>query len=100
MELAEEFIEKLNEKARRKVIYNIDKSRYVIDPNLFKKLDSEIWEFRTKYGGLHVRLLAFWVKKKESLSLVVCSHGFIKKVSKVSKAELDKAKKLRKEYLQ
>ncbi|MCR9103486.1 MAG: type II toxin-antitoxin system RelE/ParE family toxin, partial [bacterium] len=49
LEDAVEFLESLDEKSRRKIIFNIDKSRYVNDPKLFKKLTKEIWEFRTKY---------------------------------------------------
>ena len=98
LEEAEEFIEKLDEKTRRKVIYNIDKARYVNDPKLFKKLDDEIWEFRTKYSGKQIRFLAFMVKRRRKISLVICTHGFVKKVSKIPKAELDKAKRLMKTY--
>ena len=59
LEEAVEFIESLDDKTRKKVIYNIDKSRYVNDPKLFKKIDDEIWEFRTKYAGQQFRFLAF-----------------------------------------
>ena len=43
------FLDKLDDKARGKIIYNIDKARITLDPRLFKKLDSDIWEFRTNY---------------------------------------------------
>jgi len=46
-----EFIENLDLKAKIKILYNIDKARWINDPKLFKKLDGEIWEFRTKYEG-------------------------------------------------
>lgn len=42
-----EFIDKLDEKTRDKVIYNIQKARVSNDKELFKKLMGEIWEFRT-----------------------------------------------------
>jgi phage-related protein len=84
------FIEALEEKTRKKVIYNIDKSRYVNDPALLKKLNNEIWEFRTKYAGKQIRMLAFWIKRKGKLSLVIATHGFVKKASKVPKSELEK----------
>lgn len=44
-----EFLESLDEKLRRKIIFNIDKLRYVNDLKLFKKLIKEIWEFWIKY---------------------------------------------------
>lgn len=63
------FLKLLPEKVQDKVVYNIDKSRYKIDNELFKKLEGEIWEFRTIYNKLCIRLLAFWDKEqKESCS--------------------------------
>lgn len=71
------FLKLLPEKVQDKVVYNIDKSRYKIDNELFKKLEGEIWEFRTIYNNLCIRLLAFW--DKEQKKVVVATHGFIKK---------------------
>ncbi|TAG64358.1 MAG: type II toxin-antitoxin system RelE/ParE family toxin, partial [Runella slithyformis] len=31
------------------------------DPKLFKKLQNDIWELRTKFGGLQIRLFAFLI---------------------------------------
>ena len=93
------FIRGLEDKARRKVIYNIDKARFVNDPQLLKKLDHDIWEFRAKYAGKQFRLLAFWVKKKGKTTFVIATHGFVKKVSKVPSKEIDKARHLRAKYL-
>jgi len=45
------FLDKLEGKVRKKIIYNIDKASYKNDPKLFKKLTKSIWEFRTVYGG-------------------------------------------------
>jgi phage-related protein len=92
------FLEKLDSKVRKKIIYNIDKSRYMNDPRLFKKLENEIWEFRTNFGNTQYRLLAFWDKQESGDTLVIATHGFIKKVSKVPKKEIDKALALRKKY--
>ena len=30
-----------------KILYNISKAQYVKGPDLFKKIDEDIWEFRT-----------------------------------------------------
>ena len=95
---AMEFLESLDEKTRDKVIYNIDKSRYTNDPQLFKKLSGEIWEFRTRFSKTQVRLLAFWDKTDKRATLVVSTHGIIKKTDKVPKKEIDKADKIRQEY--
>jgi hypothetical protein len=58
-EEAKVFIKSLDPKVQKKVAYNIQKSREVNDKRLLKKLTNEIWEFRTRYGKLQVRLLAF-----------------------------------------
>ncbi len=94
-----EFLESMEDADRRKLIYNIDKSRYVNDPRLFKMLRHGIWEFRTRYGGRQYRLLAFWDKRNNQQTLVVATHGMIKKASKVPGREIEKALRIRMEYL-
>ena len=95
---ATEFVEKLDSKVRNKIYFNIDKSKLKNDPELFKKLEDEIWEFWTKYSGLQYRLFAFWDKEKKTDTLVVATHGIIKKVNKVPKKEIEKAKSIRTDY--
>ena len=68
---AAEFIDKLDEKARDKIIYNIQKARIVNDNELFKKLNGEIWEFRTLYNKTHYRLFAFWDKTDNADTVVI-----------------------------
>ena len=99
LEQALDFIDLLDLKTKKKVYYNIDKSKLANDPKLFKKLTSEIWEFRTKFGGLQYRLLAFWDKTEKTETLVISTHGIIKKVDKMPKVEIEKAMKIRAEYL-
>lgn len=92
-----DFLNSLDPKVKDKVIYNIDKSRYVLDKDLFKKLgDSDIWEFRTKYQNISYRLLAFWDNRNSSI--VIATHGFVKKTQKTPKKEIEKAEKIRKQY--
>ena len=98
LEEAIDFIESLDEKDRKKIIFNIDKSRFVNNPKLFKKLINEIWEFRAKYRGNQYRLLAFWDKRSKKEILVVATHGLIKKMEKIPKKEIVKANKLKNEY--
>lgn len=88
----------LDEKITNKILYNIDKSKYVNDPELFKKLDDQIWEFRTKYRRVHYRLLAFWDKTDNVETLVVATHGIIKKTGKVPKKEIERAKAIMQLY--
>ena len=93
-----EFIEGLEKKARKKIFYNIDKTRYLNDPKLFEKLEDDIWYFRTKYASIQYRIFAFWDKTDKKDTLVIATHGVIKKSSKVSKSEIEKAKKIKREY--
>ena len=92
LEQAIDFVERLDAKSRNKIYYNIDKAKLLNDPKLFKKLEGEIWEFRTKYNGIQYRLFAFWDKTEETDTLVISTHGIIKKISKVPKSEIEKAK--------
>lgn len=96
MEAALCYLDSLPEKVRDKIAYNISKSRYFIDKELFKKLNDDIWEFRTRYQGMTYRLLAFW--DNDTGNLVVATHGFIKKTQKTPESEIARAETLRKEY--
>lgn len=98
LEDAKEFLDTLEEKSRDKIFYNIWKSRSTNDKELFKKLDDEIWEFRTLYSKTYFRLLAFWDKEDKSNTLVIATHGVIKKTGKIPKSEIEKAERLRQKY--
>lgn len=98
LEDADTFIASLDVKAISKVFYNIDLAEQTNDPKLFKKLSGEIWEFRTRYNGLQIRLLAFWDKQNKSQTLVFATHGFVKKVDKVPGNEIARAEKIRQRY--
>ena len=95
---ADEFIAKLDQKTARKIIYNIDLAEQTNDPRLFKKLQNDIWEFRAKYAGLQIRLLAFWDKTDNKETLVIATHGFVKKVDKVPSNEIERAERIRDKY--
>ena len=95
LEEARSFLRGLDEKVKEKILYNIDKSKVLNDPKLFKKLTGNIWEFRTKYNGLQYRLLAFWDKTEKTETVVVSTHGFVKKADKVSPTEINRAEQLR-----
>ena len=95
-----DFLSGLDKKHSEKILYNIRKSQTAHDPELFKKLTDDIWEFRTLYKGLQYRLLAFWDKTNDVETLVVSTHGFVKKRSKVPENEILKAKKIRTIYFE
>lgn len=100
LEEAEKFISKLDAKTIKKVFYNIDLAEQTNDTRLFKKLQSDIWEFRTRYAGVQIRLLAFWDKTGDQETLVIATNGFIKKVDRVPVNEIDRAVKIRKRYFE
>jgi phage-related protein len=100
LEEAVEFLESLDEKAREKVIYNIQKARLSNDKELFKKLKDEIWEFRTFFNRTHYRLFAFWDKTGQTETVVISTHGLIKKTDKTPSGEIEKAERIRKLYFE
>ena len=98
LEEAKEFLDGLSEKARDKIVYNIWKARSSNDKELFKKLQDEIWEFRTKFNKTYYRLFAFWDKTNKIDTIVISTHGLIKKMDKIPKSEIERAEKLRMKY--
>jgi phage-related protein len=78
--------------------FNIDKATFINDPEIFKKLEDDIWEFRTLYQQQAIRLFAFWDKDDKSETLIISTHGLIKKTQKTPIKEIEKAKKVRADY--
>ena len=98
LEEAAGFLDRLDEKVRDKVIYNISKAKFSNDKELFRKLRGEIWEFRTLFNKAHYRLFAFWDKTEKRAIVIIATHGIIKKTDKISQSDLEKAEKLRRNY--
>jgi phage-related protein len=94
------FLQSLGHKHHEKILYNIRKAQVENDPDLFKKLTDDIWEFRTLYQGLQYRLLAFWDKTSTTETLVISTHGFVKKRSDIPKQEIQKAIQNRTKYFE
>lgn len=90
----------LNIKSRDKIIFNIDKAKIKTDNELFKKLKGEIWEFRTLYNKTHYRIFAFWDKGNNQNTLVLTTHGIIKKTDKTPEKEIEKAEQLKLRYFE
>ena len=95
---ARDFLKSLSKDVRSKIgsnIRRIQKGERNIE--IFKKLEnSDIWEFRTLYNKVAYRLFAFW--DTESNTLVVATHGIVKKTQKTPAKEIAKAESLRKQY--
>ena len=94
-----EFLENLDDKVREKIYYNIKKAQFVNDNELLKKLNDFIWEFRTLYNSKAYRLFSFWDKIDGKETLIVATHGILKKTQKTPPKEIKKAEELRKQYL-
>ena len=93
----DKFVSELPEKVQAKIAYNIRRIECgTIDEDVFKKLNSNIWEIRTIYYSIGFRLLAFGDTETETL--VIVTHGFEKKTNKTPKQEIEKAEELRKKY--
>lgn len=98
MEEAKVFMTTLDAKVVSKMLYNIDLAEQTNDSKLFKKLNNDMWEFRTVFRGIQIRMLAFWDKTDKKQTLVIATHGFIKKGDKVPINEISRAVRLREKY--
>ena len=95
---AHRFVIELSADVREKIDENIRRvEKGIIDRSLFKKLKgTEIWELRTQYEGMAYRILAFGDKRQRSL--VIATHGFVKKTQKTPQKEIAKAERIMQEY--
>ena len=98
LEEANEFLRTLDDKTRKKIIYNLRKAQVSLDDELFKKLTDTVWEFRTLYKKTKYRLFAFWDKTDKTETLVICTHGVAKKTSKTPQKEIAKTEQMMKVY--
>jgi phage-related protein len=99
LEDAQEFIDSLDLTTRKKVYYCIQVAQCTKDPELFKKLaGTDIWEFKVLFRRTKYRLFAFWDIHRNSL--VICTHGIIKKTDKTPSKEIEKAVSIRKKYIE
>lgn len=98
LEGARAFLKSLPKQAYKKILYNIDRvARGEQNIDLFKKLgSSNIWEFRTLYNGKAYRLFAFWDTRTDTL--VIATHGIIKKTQKTPQKEISKAEAIMELY--
>lgn len=94
-----EFLENLDDKTREKIYYNIKKAQFVNNDELFKKLNDFIWEFRTLYNSKAYRLFSFWDKTEGHRTLVIATHGILKKTQKTPSRGIKKAEEIRNQYL-
>jgi len=95
---AEEFLDKLDNKMRAKMIRVIQtfkaKGTELREP-YSKHLDDGIFEFRSQVGNNISRVLYFFIVGRRA----ILTHGFIKKTNKTPPDEIQKAKRYRRCFL-
>jgi len=91
---AEDYIKGLNETDRKRLIALLEHTAEHGPPTnreKFQKLDGDIFEFKSYQD----RILCFFQPRK----VLVLTHGFRKKKDRAPKEEIERAERLRKEYL-
>jgi len=97
---AEKFVDNIEISARKKMFYAIRKTKMRVFGDWFEKLKSskDIFEFRVKDSNKFFRLFAFWDSTGEIETLIVCTHGLIKKSNKTPKKDIEKAEMIKEKY--
>jgi phage-related protein len=102
MKQAEDFVDELEEKSRKKLFQAIRKTKAREIGQWFKKLKGTdgIYEFRFDESGKFYRLFAFWDNEYKTETLVVGTHGIAKKSNKTPNDEIKKAERIKSEYFE
>jgi phage-related protein len=95
-----QFINDQEENVKEKILFDLRliAEQKIITKYRFCKVDSKngIWETRTKYGGNIYRIFGFIHKNK----LIILTNGYQKKSQKLSKQDLERAIKYKKDYIE
>jgi phage-related protein len=95
-----EFLDLLPGKAAQKVtwVLNLIEDLDVVPSAYFKKLISteDIWECRIQLGSNAYRIFCFF----DGHSVIVLTHGLIKKTQKTPPGEIERAEAHKRDYLQ
>ena len=95
----QEFLDFLPGKVAQKVtwVLSLLEDLEVVPSSYFKKLvgTEEIWECRVQFGSNAYRIFCFFVDN----SVVMLTHGFVKKSQKTPKSEIEKAEAYRRDFL-
>ncbi|MBK6544627.1 MAG: type II toxin-antitoxin system RelE/ParE family toxin [Saprospiraceae bacterium] len=97
---AEAFFENLNEKTRNKFYVLFDKTESGYRGEWFEPLKETdgLWEFRLRFNKNFYRLIAFWDRDEKVETLIIATHGFLKKTNKTPSSEIKKAEIIKKKY--
>jgi phage-related protein len=95
----QDFLDSLPGRVAQKVtwVLSLLEDLDVVPSSYFKKLigTEEVWECRIQFGSNAYRKFCFFVDN----SVVVLTHGFIKKSQKIPKSEIEKAEAYRRDFL-
>jgi phage-related protein len=94
----EDFLDSLPGKVVQKIawVLEISEKQGMLPTTYFKKLvNSEIWEYRIQKGSNIYRIFCFFDKG----SIIILTHGFIKKTQKTPIDEMKRAEEYRSDYL-
>ncbi len=99
---AEEFTNSLEINPKKKLFQAMRKTKERLFGQWFTKLKSSdgIFEFRVDDSGKFYRLFAFWDTEEDEFTLVVATHGLIKKTNKTPPAEIQKAEQIKRAYFE
>jgi phage-related protein len=94
----EDFLDSLPGKVVQKIAWVLEilEKQGMLPTTYFKKLvNSEIWECRIQKGSNIYRIFCFFDKG----SIIILTHGFIKKTQKTPIDEIKRAEEYRSDYL-
>ncbi len=95
----EEFLDSLPGKVVKKItwVLKLIEDLDVVPIKYLKKLHDteEIWECRIQFGSDIYRIFCFF----DNNTIVILTHGLIKKTTKTPKKEIEKAEHFRRDYL-
>lgn len=99
---AEEFTDSIENNPKKKLFQAIRKTKDRLFGQWFTKLKNSdgIFEFRVDDSGKYYRLFAFWDTEGDEVTLVVATHGLIKKTNKTPPSEIRKAEQIKREYFE
>jgi len=96
----QDFLDSLSGKVAQKVtwVLNLLEDLDIIPASYFKKLvgSEDIWECRVQFASNIYRIFCFF----KGNSVVVLTHGYVKKTQKTRRQEIERAEAYRREYLE
>ena len=95
------FLASLPEDVRKKIAYNVRRVLAgEVNKDLLAKLDDSegIWEFRTRFKKTKYRIFSFW--DKDTDTIIVATHGIVKKTQKIPPKEIAKAEEIKRKYFE